>query len=117
MDRISYDCANEINSDLAWFYQYVCRTNLKVYREPVSSSGGHYCDEYIDDLHWDDEPEDMWDDTVIAPNWDELRKMLNALEPSSYMLSEFEAIENIDEYAHKLRNYYLEKEKRKNDRR
>lgn len=104
MDRISYDCANEINSDLAWFYQYVCRTNLKVYRE----------DKYIDDLLWDDEPEDMWDDTVIAPNWDELRKMLNALEPSYFILSEFEAIENIDEYAHKLRDYYLEK---KNDRR
>lgn len=104
MDRISYDCANEINSDLAWFYQYVCRTNLKVYRE----------DKYIDDLLWDDEPEDMWDDTVIAPNWDELRKMLNSLEPSYFILSEFEAIENIDEYAHKLRDYYLEK---KNDRR
>lgn len=101
MDRISYDCANEINGDLAWFYQYVCRTNLKVYRE----------DKYIDDLLWDDEPEDMWDDTVIAPNWDELRKMLNALEPSYFILSEFEAIENIDEYAHKLRDYYLEKKK------
>jgi hypothetical protein len=34
--------------------------------------------------------------------------MLNALEPSYFTLSEFEAIENIDEYANKLRDYYLE---------
>ena len=108
MDRISYECANEINDDLAWFYQYVCKTKLKGYRYPVSGSGGRYCDPYLDDLHYDDCPEDPYDDTVIAPNWDELRKMLNALEPSYFTLSEFEAIENIDEYANKLRDYYLE---------
>lgn len=113
MDRISYKCANEINVVLAWFYQYVCKRNLKVWRYPENSNGGHYRDEYIDDLHWNDEPEDMWDDTVIAPNWDELRQMLNALEPSYYTLSEFEAIDNIDEYAFKLSDYYLEHNKNK----
>jgi hypothetical protein len=108
MDRISYTCANKINDDLACFYQSVCKRNLKVWRYPVNSNGGHYCDEYIDDLYYYDEPEDMWDDTVIAPNWDELRQMLNALEPSFFILSEFEAIESIDEYAYKLKDYYLE---------
>ena len=111
MDRISYSCANEINDDLAWFYQYVCKRNLKVWRYPENSNGGHYCDEYIDDLNYDDEPEDMWDDTVIAPNWDELRQMLNYLSPGLAIVVDFEAIDNIDEYAYKLKDLYLEYKK------
>ena len=113
MDRISYDCANKINDDLAWFALYVCGKKLKVWRYPQSGSGGHYCDPYIDYQNYDDNPDDDYDDTIIAPNWDELRQMLNALEPSYYTLSEFEAIDNIDEYAFKLSDYYIEYNKNK----
>lgn len=108
MDRISYKCANEINDDLAWFALYVCGKKLKVWRYPVSESGGHYCDPYIDYQNYDDNPDDDYDDTIIAPNWDDLRKILNKLEPGIAILVDFEAIEDIDEFAYKLRDYYNE---------
>ena len=108
MDRISYECAGKLNDNLAWIYQFVCKRNLKVWRYPVSGSGGHYCDPYIDDLHYDDEPEDDYDDTIVAPNWDELRQILNHFEPPLGILVEFEAIDNIDEYATKLVDYMKE---------
>lgn len=109
MDRISYKCAKKINDDLAWFALSVCGRKLKVWRYPVSGSGGHYCDPYIDYRHYDDYPDDDQDDTIIAPNWDDLRKCLYSLNPSDFILSEFEAIEDIDEFAYKLADYVKRK--------
>lgn len=108
MDRISYKCACEINDDLAGFALYTCGKKLKVWRYPVSGSGGHYCDPYIDDQYYDDNPDDQYDDTIIAPDWNDLRKILNKMNPSLGILVEFEAIDNIDEYAYELAKYYKE---------
>ena len=109
MDRISYECAKKVNDILAIPLLKVCQQfELDVYRYPVNSNGGHPSGPYIDMMYYDDNPDDPYDDTIVAPNWDNLRKCLYSLHPSYFILSEFEAIENIDEYANKLRDYYLE---------
>ena len=106
MDRISYECAKKVNDVLVCLVWRVCGNKLKVWRYPVSSNGGHASTPYVDDMNYDDNPDDKYDDTIIAPDWEDLRKSLNSLNPSWYILSEFEAIENIDEYAYKLVDYY-----------
>lgn len=108
MDRISYECAKKVNDDLVYPVWKTCGSKLKVWRYPVSGSGGHYCDPYIDIMHSDDYPDDEYDDTIIAPNWDDLRKTLYSLNPTTWILTEFEAIDNIDEFAYKLKDYYNE---------
>lgn len=95
MDRISYKCAKAINDDFAWYTLYICK-NVKIYRDG----------NYLDDMYSDDNPDDRYDDTIIAPDWNDLRKCLYSLSPSWYILSEFEAIDNIDDYAYKLVDYY-----------
>ena len=106
MDRISYECAVKVNDVLVYPVWSACGRKLKVWRYPVSGSGGHYCEPYIDNMMYDDDPSDDYDDTIIAPDWNDLRKSLNSLNPSWYILSEFESIDNIDEYAYKLADYY-----------
>ena len=113
MDRISYECASNVNDNLAYIYQSVCKRNLMVWREALTGSGGHSGPPYIDDLCYDDEPEDMWDDTIIAPNWDELRQILNYYNPPLGILVEFEEIDNIDTFAYKLSEYVEEKRRDK----
>jgi hypothetical protein len=108
MDRISYKCALEINDDLAIPVLNSCAKTVKVWRYPESGSGGHYCDPYIDGMRWDDDPTDDYDDTIIAPNWDELRKTLSHYKPPLGILVDFEAIDSIDEYAKKLVEYIKE---------
>jgi len=106
MERISYECAKKVNDVLVRLVWGVCGNKLKVWRYPTSSNGGHASEPYIDDMNYDDCPDDKYDDTIIAPDWEDLRKSLNSLNPSWYILSEFEAIDNIDEYAYKLVDYY-----------
>ena len=106
MDKISYECAKQVNDVLAIPLLKVCQQfELDVYRYPVTESGGHPSDPYIDMMYYDDNPDDPDDDTIIAPDWDNLRKCLYSFNPSVYILSEFEAIDNIDEYAYKLKEY------------
>lgn len=96
MDIISYECAYEVNDILAIPLLKVCQQyELDVYR-----SGPH-----IDMMYWDDNPDDPYDDTIVAPNWDNLRACLYSFNPSDFIASEFEAIESIDEYAYKLKEY------------
>ena len=115
MDRISYNCAREINDVLAFPMLRACHDQIKVYRYPYNGSGGHSSNPFLDEKYWDDHPEDDDDDTIIAPNWDDLRKCLNFLNPSDFILSEFEAIENIDEFAYKLVDYF--KMRKENEKR
>ena len=115
MDRISYECARELNDVLAWYILYACK-DVKVYRYPVTGSGGHASGPFIDDMYYDDYPDDEDDDTIVAPDWNDLRKCLYSLNPSDFIASEFEAIENIDEFAHKLADYIkMKKDEIKND--
>ena len=104
MDRISYKCSLNINDVLAWYILYSCK-DVKVYRYPVTGSGGHASEPFLDDMNYDDYPDDEDDDTIVAPDWNDLRKCLYSLNPSYFILSEFEAIENIDEFAYKLADY------------
>lgn len=117
MDIISYECAKNVNDILAIPMLKVCKQHeLAVYRFPVTGSGGHATSPYVDIMYYDDNPANEDDDTIIAPNWDNLRKCLYSLNPSDFIVSEFEAIENIDEYAYKLVDYVIiKKEQRKND--
>lgn len=114
MNIISYECAKEINNILAYPLLTVCKYDLKVYRYPTNDSGGHASGPFFDDMYWDDNPDDPDDDTIVAPNWDNLRKCLYSFNPSYFILSEFEAIDNIDEYAHKLADYIKMKEGNEN---
>ena len=102
MDVISYECARKVNDKLAWYALATCHRKLKVWRYPTSGSGGHYCSPYIDDLGWDDNPDDRDDDTIIAPDWDDLRAILNYFKPSTFTLTEFEGIDDIDQFAYEL---------------
>lgn len=110
MDRISYECAKEVNPALA----HVClclNRHVKCWRYPESSNGGHASAPYIDDLNCDDDPSDRYDDTFIAPTFEEMRKILDHYKPGIAILVEFEAIEAIDEYAYKLAEFVKEKRK------
>lgn len=109
MDRISYECAKKVNGIIAYRILCYCK-DVKVWRYPESNSGGHGVAPFIDGMNDDDNPCDKYDDTVIAPNWEELRLCLNSLNPSWYVLSEFEAIDDIDEFAQKLKEYMVDKE-------
>ena len=112
MDKISYECAKQVNDVLAVPMLRVCgQLELEVYRYPVNESGGHASSAYPDIMYWDDNPSNEDDDTIIAPDWDNLRKCLYSFNPSVYILSEFEAIDNIDEYAYKLKEYIEKKKK------
>lgn len=104
MNIISYSCAKETNDTLSHILLKTCK-QLKVYRYTVTGSGGHATAPYIDNMYYDDNPADEDDDTIIAPDWNDLRKCLYSLNPSYFIASEFEAIENIDEYAYKLADY------------
>lgn len=117
MNRISYECAKEVNDILAIPLLKVCKQfELDVYRYPFTGSGGHASGPYVDMMYYDDNPNDPYDDTIVAPNWDNLRKCLYSLNPSNFIASEFEAIENIDEFAYKLADYIkIKKEEIKND--
>ena len=66
-------------------------------------------------MNYDDYPDDENDDTIVAPDWNDLRKCLYSLNPSDFIASEFEAIENIDEFAHKLADYIKMKKEQKNN--
>lgn len=110
MNRISYECAKKVNGILASRILCYCK-DIKVWRYPVSSGGGHGVAPFIDDMNDDDNPCDRYDDTVIAPDWEDLRKLLNFFNPSWYILSEFEAIDDVDEFAYKLKEYVERKEK------
>ena len=112
MDRISYECARKLNDDLAWYILNACK-DVKVYRYPVTGSGGHASGPFLDDMYYDDYPDDEDDDTIVAPDWNDLRKCLYSLNPSDFIASEFEAIESIDEFAYKLVEYIKMKENKK----
>ena len=115
MDTISYKCAREVNSVLARPLLRVCsQPELDVYRFPVTGSGGHASGPYLDLMYWDDNPADEDDDTIVAPNWNNLRKCFYSFNPTDFTATEFEAIENIDEYAYKLVEYIEYKKKLKN---
>ena len=115
MNVIGYECAKKVNDILAIPILKVCKRNeLYVYRFPVTGSGGHASGPFLDDMYYDDYPDNEDDDTIVAPDWDDLRKCLYSLNPSDFIASEFEAIENIDEYAYKLVDYIImKKEQRK----
>lgn len=117
MDVISYECAEKVNDILAIpILKVRKRHELYVYRFPVTGSGGHASGPFLDDMYYDDYPDDEDDDTIVAPDWNDLRKCLYSLNPSDFIASEFEAIENIDEYAYKLVDYIImKKEQRKNE--
>jgi hypothetical protein len=48
MDRISYECAKKVNDVLVYLVWSVCGNELKVWRYPTSSNGGHASEPYID---------------------------------------------------------------------
>ena len=74
MDRISYECAKKVNGIIAYRILCYCK-DVKVWRYPESSSGGHGVAPFIDGMNDDDNPCDKYDDTVIAPNWGRIETM------------------------------------------
>lgn len=77
-----------------------CAIKLSYYLKPLLKENNIKCkDGYVDIfMRW------LFD----APNWQELRQCLYSLNPSDYILSQFEAIDDIDEYACKLVEYAKE---------
>ena len=110
MDIISYECAKKVNDILVNPVLRAAKDkNVKCYRYPVNESGEHATSPYLDDLGYYKDDEDV----VVAPDWEDLRKCLYSLKPSCFILSEFEAIDNIDEFAYKLVDYIKIIKKRK----
>lgn len=109
-EYVSYDVSKEINDTLGKYY---CRLFGKLTKEcwryAVNGSGGHASDPEIDDFYYYDDPFDENDDTVMAFTWDELYALMNKVVIGDYRKTEFECIENIDEFAIELNKYIKEK--------
>ena len=104
MDVISYECAREVNDILGKSYAILFHTLTKnCYR------GGGYPE--IDVFYYYDDPFNIDDDTCCAFTLEELNKLMNEVVLGDYRKSEFEAIDNIDEYAYKLKEYIEKKKK------
>lgn len=109
MEYTSYQISQKVNITLGLYYAFnFHKKTSKCWRYPTSSNGGHASSPYIDDYNCDDDPFDKYDDTICAFNWDELQKIMNHKVLGCYRKSEFEAIENIDDYAMQLNDYINE---------
>lgn len=111
-EYISFETAQEVNDTLGYAYYYFAKLPKieKCWRYPVSGSGGHPCAPYIDDLYHDDDPFDEYDDTWFAFSWKELYDIMNACIIGDYRKTEFECIEDINEFAIELNQYLKEKD-------
>ena len=101
MNTISYECAKEVNDILGKSYARLFYTLTK----NCWRSGGHASGPEIDDFYYYDDPFNIDDDTCCAFTLEELDKLMNKVVLGDYRKSEFEAIDNIDEYAYKLKDY------------
>jgi len=110
-EYISFELAKEVNDTLGYAYCYARLPKIKkCWRYPTSGNGGHPRGPYIDDIYYDDDPFDEYDDTWFAFSWKELYNLMNAYVVGDYRKVEFECIEDINEFAMKLSQYIKEKE-------
>lgn len=109
MDKISFECAKSIKELSKTFGIYCHKVTNSVWVYPVNSNGGHSSNPFIEirsELYLDD-IEEIWP----AFDWNELRELMNIVVDGDYRKSEFEAIENIDEFAYELNEYLKIKKK------
>ena len=107
-EYVSYEVSKEVNDILGKYYcRNVFKTEPKCWRYPVNGSGGHASGPFIDDFYYDDNPLDDYDDTIFAFTWEDLYTLMNKVVKGDFRKSEFECIEDINQFALEL-NKYLE---------
>ena len=107
-EYISFETAEKVSETLGAKF-YLCHGKPeKCWRYESTSSGAHPSAPYIDDLRYDDDPFDYYPEVWFAFSWEELFELMNKVVLGDYRKSEFECIENIDEFALELYAYIKE---------
>ena len=111
-EYVSYKVSKEVNDILGHSYcRNIFKTKPKCWRYPVNGSGGHASAPFIDDFYWDDDPFDDYDDTIFAFTWEDLYALMNKVVKGDFRKSEFESIEDINQFALELYDYVKEIER------
>ena len=103
-EHVSYEVSKEVNDVLGKYYARLFNTLTK----NCWRSGGHASGPEIDDFYYYDDPFNIDDDTCCVFTWEELNKLMNKVVLGDYRKTEFECIENIDQFAIELKNYLEE---------
>jgi len=103
-EHVSYEVSKEVNDVLGKNYARLFNTLTK----NCWRSGGHASAPEIDVFYYYDDPFNIDDDTYCAFTWEELNELMNKVVLGDYRKTEFECIENIDQFAIELKNYLKE---------
>lgn len=115
-EYVSWEAANKIfdNRDKlnTYYHLKLHRSPTKFWYYPVNGSGGHHSSPRLEDskdIFYLVDDDEFYGAIIHSFNWKELYELMNVCVDGDYRKTEFESIEDIDQFAIELNQYLKEK--------